>query len=283
MSQELSKAPVFDGVGYEPSFFSRSIAVGSKTDYSVVDYKNYNTDKNKKVLVICTEEKYMTMANGKKFATGNHPVETFVPILHLLEAGFEVDFFTPTGNSVKMELWALPLQDATVSNIIEKYSAQLAQPKSLKDFAAADFKSDTDYVGVYIPGGHGAMLGLPEDINLKKLIDWVIANDKYLMALCHGPAALLAASLDTAPENYPYKGYKINGFPDVVDVTLPESGYQPGEMPWFYGAKLKALGVEFLNNNISGACHKDRKLITGDSPMAANKFGEMCALALLEG
>lgn len=33
MSQELSKSPVFDGVGYDPSLFSRSMFVTPKTDY----------------------------------------------------------------------------------------------------------------------------------------------------------------------------------------------------------------------------------------------------------
>ncbi|MBC9798020.1 DJ-1/PfpI family protein [Sinomicrobium weinanense] len=282
MSQELSKSPVFDGTGYEPSFFSRGEFVAPKTDYKEIDYKNLNTDKNKKVLVVCTEEKYMDMANGKKFATGNHPVETFVPILHLQSAGYEVDFYTINGNPINLELWALPLKDAVVSNVIEKYSEQLARPKSLKEFVAGGFKSESEYVAVFLPGGHGAMLGLPESEDLKKVINWVVAEDKFMLAICHGPAALLAAGYDADPESFPYKGYKINGFPDTIDVTLPEIGYQPGEMPWFYGGKLKNLGVEFLNDDISGACHTDRKLVTGDSPLAANKFGEMCAEALLK-
>ncbi|UOE38745.1 DJ-1/PfpI family protein [Chryseobacterium oryzae] len=280
-AQDLSKAPVFDGIGYEPSFYSRSQFVAPKTNYEPLDYGNINTDKKKKVLVVCTEEKYMAMANGKKFSTGNHPVETFLPILHLNDAGYEVDFFTLTGGSVKLELWALPLQDASVSNIIEKYSEQMSQPKSLKDFVAGNFASDTDYVAVFLPGGHGAMLGLPESEDLKKLINWVVKEDKFMLAICHGPAALLAAGIGETAETYPYNAYKINAFPDNIDVTLPEIGYQPGEMPWFYGQKLQKLGVEFLNDNISGACHTDRKLITGDSPLAANLFGEMSAKALL--
>lgn len=282
MSQELSKAPVFDGIGYDPSFFSLSQFTSPKSDYKAIDYEPFNTDKKKKVMVICTEEKYMTMANGKKFSTGNHPVETFVPILHLNEAGYEVDFYTATGGSVKMELWALPLKDGIVSNVIEKYSEQLTQPKSLREFTAGGMKSDVEYVAVFLPGGHGAMLGLPENNDLKKVIDWVVAEDKFMMALCHGPAALLAGALNGNAEDFPYKGYKINAFPDEVDVTLPEIGYQPGEMPWFYAHKLEKLGVEFLNKDISGACHTDRKLITGDSPLAANSFGEMCAKALLK-
>lgn len=33
-SNDLSKEPVFDGIGYEPSFFSRKAMVSTKTDYS---------------------------------------------------------------------------------------------------------------------------------------------------------------------------------------------------------------------------------------------------------
>ena len=39
----------------------------------------------------------MAMANGKKFSTGNHPVEMTLPILQILSAGFKIDVITPTG------------------------------------------------------------------------------------------------------------------------------------------------------------------------------------------
>jgi molecular chaperone Hsp31 and glyoxalase 3 len=36
-----------------------------------------------------------------------------------------------------------------------------------------------------------------------------------------------------------------------------------------------------LNKKIAGDCHVDRKLITADSPLAADKFGKICADELL--
>lgn len=282
MTQELSKEPVFDGIGYEPSEYSRSMFVVSKTDYDHATYENPNTDKNKKILVVCTEERYMTMKNGKKFSTGNHPVETLVPMLHLEAAGFESDIFTPTGKPVALEMWALPKEDEAVNGILKKYQPHFDQPKSLQAFVANNMQTDTEYVAVFIPGGHGAMLGLPENLDLKKTIDWTINQDKFMLSICHGPAALLAASLENGKDNFPYKGYKINSFPDIIDTQTPEIGYVPGEMPWFYGEKLQALGVEILNNEINGACFKDRKLVSGDSPLAANNFGKMSAEALLK-
>ncbi len=282
MTPELSKEPIFDGIGYEPSEYSRSLFVAPKTDYDHSTYPNPNTDKNKKVLVVCTEERYMTMKNGKKFSTGNHPVETLVPMLHLEAAGFEADIFTPTGKPVALENWAIPTEDEAVNGILRKYQTQFDHPKSMQSFVADNMQSEYEYVAVFIPGGHGAMLGLPENLDLKKIIDWTIREDKLMLSICHGPAALLAASLGENPENYPYKGYKINSFPDVIDTQTPAIGYVPGEMPWFYGEKLQALGVEILNSEISGACYTDRKLVSGDSPMAANNFGKMSAEVLLK-
>ncbi|WP_242627380.1 hypothetical protein [Olivibacter jilunii] len=143
-------------------------------------------------------------------------------------------------------------------------------------------QSDVEYVAIFLQGGHGAMLGLPESDDLKKVTHWSIEQDKYILAICHGKAALLAAAYNEAPENFPYKDYQIISFPDVIDTQIPVIGYVPGEMPWFYGEKLEALGIEILNIDISGACHTHRKLVTGDSPLATNNFGEMSAEVLLK-
>ena len=46
----------------------------------------------------------MRMKNGKEFSTGNHPVETILPLLHLKEAGFNFEFVTPTGKPAVLEM-----------------------------------------------------------------------------------------------------------------------------------------------------------------------------------
>lgn len=48
MTKELSKDPVFDGTGYEPSAFSRAMFVTPKTDYDHTVYENANSNKNKR-------------------------------------------------------------------------------------------------------------------------------------------------------------------------------------------------------------------------------------------
>ncbi len=267
--------------GFTPSQVALKLATESKTDYDNTTYPNSHKNKLGKILLVCTEERYMPMKNGLKFSTGNHPVEMMVPMLHLEKAGFEFDICTPTGKAVAIEMWAMPNEDKAVKEIYQRYLEKFENPISLNEFVNNSM-TESDYVAVFLPGGHGAMLGLPENIDLKKLIQWVHDKDRYMLAICHGPAALLAASLDSDKSSFLYRGYKMAVFPDELDKQTPIFGYMPGHMPWHFGEKLRELGVEIINKKANGACYQDRKLITGDSPKAANEFGKMSAMALIK-
>lgn len=278
----LGIAPKKESDGaFSPSPLALKLATKSKTDYDHTVYSNAYKGRKFKVMMVCSQERNMTMQNGKEFSTGNHPVEMLVPMLHLQQAGFDIDIYTPTGKSVKVEMWAMPKKDEAVSKIYEKYKSKFENPGSLNDFVQNSMNKESPYIAIYIPGGHGAMLGLPENRDLEKVIIWAHEQDKYMLAICHGPAALLAANLSGEKDSFVYRGYKVAAFPDSVDKITPLFGYLPGHLPWYFGAKLKELGVEIINSQANGTCHHDRKLITGDSPNAANKFGKMAAQALL--
>ena len=68
------------------------------------------------------------MKNEKNFLTGNHPVEMFVPMLHFMKAGFEMDIATVTGNPLKLEEWAFPEEDREVMAIYETFKSQILTP-----------------------------------------------------------------------------------------------------------------------------------------------------------
>ena len=270
-----------EGGAYSPSTLALKLATSSTTDYDNTTYENKYTG-NKKVLMICTEERNMTMTNGKKFSTGNHPVEMLLPILHLRNAGFEVDVVTPTGKPVAIEMWAMPEDDRNVKAIYSEYKQQFENPGSLSDFVKNSMDNNSDYAAIFFPGGHGAMLGLPENKDLNKLIHWSFNKELFMLAICHGPAALLAANLDNDKDSFIYKGYKIAAFPDAVDEQGPMIGYTPGKMPWIYGKKLNDLGITIINKEADNTVNIDRKLITGASPLAANNFGKLAATELLK-
>ena len=269
--------PTADGA-FKPSRLALKLATSSRTDFDGGVYPRPYSGNKKRVLMVCTEQRNMMMANGKKFSTGNHPVEMGLPMLHLLAAGFEIDIVTPTGKPVVVEDWAMPREDENVMRLYQDFAKSFERPGSLVDFANNSLIDDTSYIAVFLPGGHGAMLGLPESKDLGKVLRRAHERAIYTLAIFHGPAALLAAN---DGKSFIYSGYKIAAFPDAVDMQTPMIGYMPGHMPWKFGEKLNALGVTIINTKADDSCKVDRHLISGASPKAANAFGRLAAETLL--
>jgi len=264
---------------YSPSSLALSLGTVSKTDFEDIKYTKYEGDKSK-VLVIFTEEKNLEMKNGKLFSTGNHPIEALVPMLHLKNAGFDFEIATPSGKPVVFEMWAFPEEDANVTAIYNEYKSRFEKPKKLTEFIANSFTNDSSYAAVFIPGGHGAMIGLPADKNVGKVLNWAYQSDLFTITLCHGPGVLLSTALDN--QKFLYDGYKMAVFPDAVDEMTPVVGYLPGHMKKGVSERLKNLGVTLVNTESDKTVCVDRKLITGASPLASNELGKLAANTLLK-
>jgi molecular chaperone Hsp31 and glyoxalase 3 len=273
-------APRLESDGsYSPSKLALMLGTVKKTDFENIAYPKYQGKKSK-ILVIFTEQKNMKMQNGKLFSTGNHPVEALVPMLHLKNAGFEFEIATPTGKPVVFEMWAFPKKDEQVKAIYNEYKSNFEQPKKLQAFIDTSLTDTASYAAVFVPGGHGSMLGIPEDRNVGKILNWAHENDLFTISLCHGPGSFLTTMLDN--QKFIYEGYKMAVFPDSVDKMTPMIGYLPGQMPWGLSEKLKQLGVNVVNTKSDKTVCLDRKLITGASPLASNELGKLAANTLLK-
>ncbi|MET7673981.1 glyoxalase III HchA [Streptomyces seoulensis] len=281
---DLSKDPAPDPAednAFFPSPYSLSKYTAPKTDFDGVQHKGAYTGGRWKVLMIGTDERYLLTEDGKFFSTGNHPVEMLLPLHHMMEAGFDVDVATLSGNPVKLELWAMPEEDQAVMETYEALKPKLKQPMKLSEVVADKLGPESDYIAVFIPGGHGAVIGLAESEDVTETLDWALANDKYVITLCHGPAALLAAA--RGKDESPFDGYSLCVFPDALDTGANlEMGYLPGRLRWLVADLLEKQGVEVLNSEITGQTHQDRKLLTGDSPLASNALGLLSADVLVE-
>ncbi len=276
----LGIAPHLESDGsYSPSKLALKLATVDKTDFERVSYTKYQGNKSK-VLVIFTEQKNMEMQNGELFSTGNHPVETLVPMLHLNNAGFDFEIATPTGKPAVLEMWAFPEKDEQVKSLYNEYKSSFEQPKNLQDFVDTSLSAPESYAAVFVPGGHGAMLAIPEDQNVRKILNWAHENELFTVSLCHGPAALLATTLNG--QAFLYAGYNMAVFPHSVDKMTPKIGYLPGQVPWELSEKLASLGATIVNTKADKTVCLDRKLITGASPLAANALGKLAAETLLK-
>lgn len=256
-----------------PSIYSLSQFTSPKSDLGGADYPTPYRGA-KKILMIGADERYLLTDNGSFFSTGNHPVETLLPMYHLDKAGFAFDVATVSGNPVKFEFWAMPSEDDEVKGFFARYHPQFKQPRKLADVIAGGLDG---YAAIFVPGGHGALIGIPGSRDVGAALEWAAANDRFVISLCHGPAAFLAVG-----DSDIYRGFRICAFPDALDATTPDIGYMPGHLTWKFGEKLKTLGFEIVNDGITGAVHRDRTLITGDSPLAGNNLGKLAAETLLK-
>ena len=149
-----------------------------------------------------------------------------------------------------------------------------------RDFIENSFNDAGSYAAVFVPGGHGAMIGIPEDKNVGKALIWAHENDLFTITLCHGPGSLLSTTLNN--QKFIYEGYKMAVFPDSVDKKTPMIGYLPGQMPHGLSEKIKSLGATIVNTKSDKTVCLDRKLITGASPLASNELGKLAAKTLLK-
>lgn len=276
----LGIAPKQEADGsFRPSKLALKLSTSKVSDFERVPGPSYQGSRTK-ILVIFTEEKNMTMQNGKEFSTGNHPIEALVPMLHLRDAGFDFEIATLTGKPAVFEMWAMPQEDKEVLGIYEALKPSFDSPTPLSDVVAGFLENIESYAAVFVPGGHGAMLGIPENSNVGTILRLAHEHELFTISLCHGPGSFLATTLDE--HKFLYSGYKMAVFPDSVDKMTPKIGYLPGAMPWQLGAKLEELGATIVNEKADKTCHVDRRLITGASPQAANELGKLAVTTLLE-
>lgn len=270
-----------NGAGYIPSPVGRKFGVDKVSGYQATDFGGKKYVGKKKVLVLCTQERYFKMANGKNFSTGNNVQETMVPLMHLINGGFDFEVVTPTGKPAILEEWSVPVNDEAVLKFRKTHQAKFDKPLSLKDLIKNNKLNDeSNYIALFLPGGHGSMVGLPNDENVGALLRWVKESDRYLVAVCHGPAAMIAK--ENKGQSNPYNGYKMVAFPDKFDKQSPSLGYLPGQLTWFQCEVLEKEGISIINDKITGATHIDRKLISGDSPKACDDLGKITVDALFK-
>ncbi|MFT4526347.1 MAG: molecular chaperone Hsp31 and glyoxalase 3 [Bacteroidia bacterium] len=264
---------------YSPSALALNLATVQKTDFENIEYTQYQGNRSK-ILVIFTEEKNLMMKNNKLFSTGNHPIEALLPMLHLKNAGFDFEIVTPTGKPVVFEMWAFPTEDEHVLAIYNQLKPRFEKPRKLQDFIDRSLSESDSYAAVFVPGGHGAMIGIPEDKNVGTVLNWAHQNDLFTISLCHGPGSFLSTIIDN--KKFIYDGYNMAVFPDAVDKQTPMIGYLPGEMTSGISEKLKGLGANVINAESDQTVVLDRKLITGASPLASNELGKLAANTLLK-
>ena len=186
----------------------------------------------KKILMVVTSHGSL---GDSGHATGLWMEEFTTPYYAFLEAGFEVTGETVLGKTVR-----------------------------LADCRAADF------VALFYPGGHGPMWDLAADPVNAALLEEFVAQDKPVAAVCHGPAALLAARMPDGSALV--RGRKVTGFSDSEEILVGLNRI----VPFLLEDRLRKLGAEYRKGgDWSEFAIADGKLVTGQNPQSAGKTAEL--------
>ena len=128
------------------------------------------------------------------------------------------------------------------------------------------------YHAVFIPGGHGPMVDLADNAEVRRILQLMHDRSYIIAALGHGPAALLSASR-RSDGLWLFDGYRMTAFTDEEEEQT-----RPGKlgMPWCLEAALKNRGAVFDDALAAWTSHVvvDRNLITGQNPASANAIAD---------
>jgi len=191
----------------------------------------------------------------------NHPTglwleEFAVPYQTFKEAGIKVALASPEGGVVPIDPRSLPRLDTPQQWDEALRALQFSVP--LNRCAAQAFDA------IFLPGGHGTMFDLPENMELAGLLSDFTATDKAIAAVCHGPAGLLSARrADGLPL---VAGKRLTAFTNSEERAVELDRV----MPFLLESRLRDLGCEFMAApNWQEHVEVDGKLITGQNPQSS--------------
>ncbi|WP_332835287.1 type 1 glutamine amidotransferase domain-containing protein [Bacillus sp. FJAT-44742] len=187
--------------------------------------------------------------------TGLWVSEFTEPYLEFKNAGHEVTVASAEGGNVPLDPNSLE-EDAPEE--WREVMKLLSDTPSVSEFNAKDFD------GVFLPGGHGTMLDLPDNESLQSLLKETAEEDKAIGAVCHGPAGLVGVTLsDGTPL---VNGKRVTSFKNDEEKEMKV--YE--KVPFLLESRLEELGATFTSGeNFTDHVEVDGKLVTGQNPQSS--------------
>ncbi|MEU2160078.1 type 1 glutamine amidotransferase domain-containing protein [Streptomyces chengbuensis] len=217
-----------------------------------------------KILFVMTGADHWTLADGSRHPSGFWAEEAVAPYEAFKAAGHEVVVATPGGvvptvdqRSLAPEVNGGPEGAARVTAGLSALD-ELRRPVKLEDV-------DLDaFAAVFYPGGHGPMEDLAVDPVSGRLLVDALDSGKPLAVLCHGPAALLAAT--QADGSNAFAGYRVAAFTNAEET---QAGLAD-RAKWLLQDRLTEAGVQVQAGEPWAAnVVVDRNLVTGQNPASS--------------
>ncbi|MFB8754029.1 type 1 glutamine amidotransferase domain-containing protein [Streptomyces nigra] len=216
-----------------------------------------------KILFVMTGADHLTLADGTEHPTGFWAEEAVAPYEAFKAAGHEITVATPGGVVPTVDKASLAPEFNGGQEGADRVAAVLASMTELDALLRLEDVRLDDYAAVFYPGGHGPMEDLATDAASGDLLTRALRSGKPLGVVCHGPAALLAATGDGGNA---FAGYRVAGFTNEEETQ----GGLAGRLIWLLHDRLTEAGIQ-VDAGEPWAPHvvTDRNLVTGQNPASS--------------
>lgn len=228
-----------------------------------------------KILIVLSAADKWTRADGSIYESGVWAQE-FVDLDEaFLEAGFQVDLASPGGVAPTMDKRSLDpktVGDEIATRMrayLNRHAMRIESPLVLGEVDTAR------YDAVVVPGGHGPVEDLYKDPDMGRVLVEADRRSKVIAAVCHGPAALLAARDENG--QWPFAGRRMTSLSDEEEIEFGTAE----NAPWLLADTLRKSGGAYEQGpNWSTHVVEDGNLLTGQNPQSSAALAEAVIAAL---
>ncbi|WP_236795581.1 type 1 glutamine amidotransferase domain-containing protein [Amycolatopsis sp. GM8] len=139
------------------------------------------------------------------------------------------------------------------------------------------------YDAVFAPGGHGPMVDLADNPDVRRLLAILHEASAPIASLCHGPAMLLSAGAKV-DGTWLFDGYRVTAITNEEEYQtepsarpVADGAERPtGQVQWQIESALRNAGAVFDDARAPWTSHVvvDRNLITGQNPNSSEAVAD---------
>ena len=213
----------------------------------------------KKILMVLTSHDELGNTGQK---TGFWVEEFAAPYYAFIDAGAEVTIASPQGGQAPIDPTS-KLEDFQ-TEATDRYDNDAAAQAKISATVKLSSVNESDFDGVFYPGGHGPLWDLTDNTDSISLIESLLNAGKAVATVCHASAALL--NVKQASGEFAIKGKAVTGFTNSEEeaVELTEV------VPFLLEDELIKRGGEYQKaEDWHAFAVQDGLIITGQNPASS--------------
>jgi putative intracellular protease/amidase len=211
------------------------------------------------------------------------------PYYRFLEAGYEVELYSPRGGRCEADAMSDPddVSKWQAEDVITRgYKHDPEFVELVENTGKVDDLDVDRYDALLVAGGQSPMFTFEQAKNLHAKFAEFYLTGKPTAAVCHGVAVLRYATL---PGGEPLvRGKTVTGFANIeedsADQAVWDSGAAPTDthvMPWRIEDELRKLGANYVRAGLwQGYAIRDGNLITGQQNFSGAETAEVIVQAV---